>query len=48
MNPAIGYDIWDDPDKALNIQLGGGVQSEVVDEDSQTSSLIDWRLTMLM
>jgi putative salt-induced outer membrane protein YdiY len=43
-NPAIGYDIWDDPDLSLNIQLGAGYQTEEIDNVTESGTLIDWRL----
>lgn len=44
VNPALGYDIWDDPGKTLNVQLGGGLQNETIDGKNQSSTLIEWRL----
>ena len=43
VNPALGYDIWDDPWKSMNVQLGGGLQNETIDGKSQSSSLVEWR-----
>lgn len=45
LNPAIGYDILDEPDRTLNVQLGAGYSSERVDMEDVSSSLIDWRLS---
>ena len=44
LNPGIGYDIWNERDRTLNIQLGAGYSSERTDETDESSSLIDWRL----
>jgi putative salt-induced outer membrane protein YdiY len=44
VNPAVGYDIFDDPDLFLSIQAGGGYQSEEIDGVTETGSLLDWRL----
>ena len=44
LNPAIGYDIWNETDRTLNIQVGAGYSSERTDESDESSSLIDWRL----
>ncbi len=44
LNPAIGYDIWNEMDRTLNIQLGAGYSSERTDETDESSSLLDWRL----
>ena len=44
INPALGYDIWNNPSQTLNVQLGGGLQSESINGETQSSSLIEWRL----
>ena len=44
LNPAIGYDIWDDPGRTFNVQLGAGYQSEEIDNQSETGGVVDWRL----
>ena len=44
LNPAIGYDIWNEMDRTLNIQLGAGYSSERTDETDESSALFDWRL----
>ncbi len=44
INPAIGYDIWDDPDLSLSIQIGAGYQTEDIDNVAESGTLIDWRL----
>ena len=44
VNPAIGYDIFDDPGLSLNIQLGAGYQTEEIDNVTESGTLIDWRL----
>lgn len=44
LNPALGYDIWDDPFRTFNIQLGAGYQSEIVAGEKNTGVVVDWRL----
>lgn len=44
LNPAIGYDIWNDADRSLNVQLGAGYSQEQVGGEDESSSLVDWRL----
>lgn len=47
INPALGYDVWDDADKVLNYQFGVGYASEKNDGEDQSSINIDWRLDFL-
>jgi putative salt-induced outer membrane protein YdiY len=44
VNPAIGYDFWDDPGRTLNVQLGAGYQNEEIDGLTESGSVVDWRL----
>ena len=44
LNPGLGYDIWNETGRTLNIQLGAGYSSERTDETDESSSLVDWRL----
>ena len=44
INPAIGYDFFDQPDLSLSIELGGGFQNETTDGIESDSSVLDWRL----
>jgi putative salt-induced outer membrane protein YdiY len=44
LNPAIGYDIWDDPGRTFNVQLGAGYQSEKIENQTETGGVVDWRL----
>ena len=44
INPAIGYDLFDQPDLSLSIELGGGFQNEIINGIETDSSLVDWRL----
>ena len=44
LNPALGYDIWNETGRTLNIQLGAGYSSERTDETDESSALVDWRL----
>ena len=44
LNPAVGYDVWNESDRTLNVQLGAGYSSERVAKKDESSSLIDWRL----
>ena len=44
VNPAIGYDIWDDPGRTFNVQLGAGYQTEEIDGFSESGGVVDWRL----
>lgn len=44
INPAIGYDIFDNPGQTLRIQLGAGYQNEIIDNVEEEGTLIDWRL----
>lgn len=44
VNPAIGYDIFDNPGQMLRVQLGAGYQNEIIDDVEEKGGLIDWRL----
>ncbi len=47
VNPALGYDVWDDANRVLNFQLGAGYASEQTDGQDESSTNIDWRLEFL-
>lgn len=44
VNPGIGYDIFDNPGLVLNVQLGAGYQTEDIDNTTDESMILDWRL----
>lgn len=44
LNPALGYDIFDNPGQSLSIELGVGFQNEIIDGREEEGALIDWRL----
>lgn len=44
LNPAVGYDIWNEAGRTLNVQLGAGYSTERTDDQDESSALIDWRL----
>lgn len=44
LNPAIGYDIWNEGSLKLNVQLGAGYSDEQVDGEDESGSQVDWRL----
>lgn len=45
-NPAIGYDIWDEPNKYLTAQLGAGYASEKSSFGDTSGGNIDFRLSL--
>lgn len=46
LNPAIGYDIWDEPNKYFTAQLGAGYASEESDFGDTSGGNIDFRLNL--
>jgi putative salt-induced outer membrane protein YdiY len=46
LNPAIGYDIWDEPDKYFSVQFGAGYASEKSDFGDSSGGNIDFRLSL--
>jgi len=46
VNPAIGYDIWDEPNKYFSVQLGAGYASEKSDFGDTSGGNIDFRLSL--
>jgi putative salt-induced outer membrane protein YdiY len=40
----IGRDIWNDPDRFLNVQLGAGFTDEEIGLESETSTVVAWIL----
>lgn len=44
LNPSLGYDFWDEPNRQLSVQLGAGYADEEINNQDESSSLIDWRL----
>lgn len=46
LNPAIGYDIWDEPNKYFSVQLGAGYASEESDFGDTSGGNIDFRLNL--
>ena len=46
LNPAIGYDIWDEPSKYFSVQLGAGYASEESDYGDTSGGNVDFRLNL--
>jgi len=44
LNPSLGYDFWDEPNRQLNVQLGVGYADEETNNQNESSTLVDWRL----
>lgn len=44
LSPGVGYNIFDDADRLLSVQLGAGVTDEEVGGVDETTSFVDWRL----
>ena len=44
INPGVGYDIWNEESRKLNVQMGAGYSDERSDGVDESSSQIDWRL----
>lgn len=44
LSSSIGYDVWDEANRTLNVQLGLGYAHEKTAGEDESSSLIDWRL----
>ena len=47
VNPALGYDVFDEANRVLNFQLGAGYASETTAGQDESSTNIDWRLNFL-
>ncbi|MBO6658439.1 MAG: DUF481 domain-containing protein [Pseudomonadales bacterium] len=47
INPALGYDVFDEANRVLNFQLGAGYASETTAGEDESSINIDWRLNFL-
>lgn len=47
VNPALGYDVWDDANRVLNFQFGAGYADESTAGQDESSTNIDWRLNFL-
>jgi putative salt-induced outer membrane protein YdiY len=44
LNPSLGYDFWDEPNRQLSVQLGAGYADEETNNQNESSTLVDWRL----
>lgn len=44
LNPALGYEVWGEPDRSLNFQFGAGYASEKNNGSDESGSNLDWRL----
>ena len=44
VNPALGYDIFDNPGQQLSVEFGAGFNTEIIADVEQEGTVLDWRL----